>query len=106
MEMWSAYCPDLLEELLVVTPIKAIEHAVSQNGYDSSKLQTRLAATAVKFTWQSIDPYKENNISVEEIHNRKQCQIKGIEFIAFQIGISLYSSMPDNCSYEAYKIKK
>ena len=36
MEMWSAYCPDLLEELLVVTPIKAIEHAVSKNGHDDS----------------------------------------------------------------------
>ena len=45
MEMWSAYCPDLLEELLVVTPIKAIEHAVSQNGYDSSELH-RLDALA------------------------------------------------------------
>ena len=38
MEMWSAYCPDLIEELLVVTPVKAIEHAVSQNGHDSSEL--------------------------------------------------------------------
>ena len=37
-ELWEAYCPDLLEELLVVTPIKAIEHAVSQNGHDSSEL--------------------------------------------------------------------
>ena len=38
LELWKAYCPDLLEELLVVTPIKAIEHAVSKNGYDSSEL--------------------------------------------------------------------
>jgi len=29
---------DLLEDLLVVTPIKAIDVDVSQNGYDSSEL--------------------------------------------------------------------
>ena len=45
LELWKAYCPDLLEELLVVTPIKAIEDAVSQNGYDSSELH-RLDALA------------------------------------------------------------
>ena len=28
----------LIEELLAITPIKAIEHAVSQNGHDSSEL--------------------------------------------------------------------